>query len=66
MLTGLRKKGHWRSAQDSKIVTSSQSVLGDSDSCWESFDDDIIAGSEHEMTSAERYEFVQKRAYRNG
>jgi hypothetical protein len=66
MLTGLRKKGHWRSAQDSKIAMSSQSVLADSDACWESFADDIIAGSEYEMTYAERYEFVQKRTYRNG
>jgi hypothetical protein len=39
---------------------------GDFGSGWESFDDDIIAGSEHEMTPAERYEFVQKRTYYNG
>jgi methyl-accepting chemotaxis protein len=42
-----------------------QSLESIGEDCWESFDDDIIAGSEHEMTSAERYEFVQKRTYRN-
>ncbi len=66
MLTGLRKKGHWRSAQDLKIAMGSQPVLADSDSCWESFDDDIVAGSEHDMNPVERYEFVQKRTYGSG
>lgn len=66
MLTGLRKKGHWRSAQDLKTATGSQTVLADSDSCWESFDDDIVAGSEHEMNPVERHKFVQKRTYGNG
>jgi hypothetical protein len=66
MLTGLRKKGHWRSAQDSKTAMVSQPVLADSDSCWESFDDDIVAGSEDEMNPVERYKFVQERTYGNG
>jgi hypothetical protein len=66
MLTDLQRKGHWRSAQDSKATMGSQTVLGDSNSCWESFDDEIVAGSEHEMTSAERYKFVQNRTYGNG
>jgi hypothetical protein len=65
MLTGLRKKGHWRSAQDLKTAMDSQPVLVYSDPCWESFDDEIVAGSEHDMSSVERYEFVQKRTYVN-
>jgi hypothetical protein len=44
----------------------SQPVLADSDPCWESFDDAIVAGSEHEMNPVERYQFVQKRTYGNG
>jgi hypothetical protein len=39
--------------------------LTNEDSSWENFDDDIIAGSEHEMPSAARYEFVQQRTYGN-
>jgi hypothetical protein len=65
MLTGLRKKGHWRSAQDSKATMGFQSISADGNSCWESFDDEIVAGSEHEMTPAQRYEFVQRRTYGN-
>jgi hypothetical protein len=63
MLTGLRRKGQWRSVSDSNGNTDSRFASVAGDLCPEDFGDRITAGSDYTMSHAERYEFVKNRKY---